>query len=74
MLFPNPAKKTLSLMILLSGIFVKYLTKNVGMIVGGGIYGGILCEKIAGYEPQAKAVELAQLGGEGLLRGTSCPP
>ena len=23
------------------------------MIVGGGIYGGILCEKIAGYEPQA---------------------
>ena len=40
-------------MILLSGIFVKYLTKNVGMIVGGGIYGGILCEKIAGYEPQA---------------------
>ena len=27
-----------------------------------------------GYEPQATAVELAQLGGEGLLRGTSCPP
>jgi len=26
------------------------------------------------YEPQATAVELAQLGGEGLLRGTSCPP
>ena len=25
-----------------------------------------------GYEPQATAVELAQLGGEGLLRGTSC--
>ena len=23
-------------------------------------------------KPQAKAVELAQLGGEGLLRGTSC--
>ncbi|MED9880191.1 MAG: hypothetical protein ACLVF4_10375 [Ruminococcus sp.] len=29
---------------------------------------------VAGYEPQATAVELAQLGGEGLLRGTSCPP
>jgi len=29
---------------------------------------------LSGYEPQAKAVELAQLGGEGLLRGTSCPP
>ena len=28
----------------------------------------------AKYEPQATAVELAQLGGEGLLRGTSCPP
>ena len=26
----------------------------------------------AKYEPQATAVELAQLGGEGLLRGTSC--
>ena len=26
------------------------------------------------YEPQAAAIELAQLGGEGLLRGTSCPP
>ena len=25
-----------------------------------------------GYEPQATAVKLAQLGGEGLLRGTSC--
>jgi len=29
---------------------------------------------LSGYEPQAKAVKLAQLGGEGLLRGTSCPP
>ena len=47
-------------MILLSGIFVKYLTKNVGMIVGGGIYGGILCEKIAGYEPQANKSFLIQ--------------
>ena len=26
------------------------------------------------FEPQATAVKLAQLGGEGLLRGTSCPP
>ena len=31
-------------------------------------------EMVAKYEPQATAVELAQLGGEGLLRGTSCPP
>jgi len=27
----------------------------------------------ASNEPQATAVELAQLGGGGLLRGTSCP-
>jgi len=42
-LFPNPAKKTLSLMILLSGIFVKYLTKNVGMIGEEGICGDRGC-------------------------------
>ncbi|HBD71948.1 MAG TPA: hypothetical protein DC019_05920 [Ruminococcus sp.] len=28
---------------------------------------------VARTEPQATAVKLAQLGGEGLLRGTSCP-
>ena len=27
---------------------------------------------VVSNEPQAKAVELAQLGGGGLLRGTSC--
>ncbi len=44
------------------------------MKIGNACHGNQFLNDGINFTPQATAVKLAQLGGRGLLRGTSCSP